>query len=332
MKMNKIFSFLLAGAFLGQTVPAKSITFDPTILPMAAMAITAAQYALRKLCPEICLRPYDVKKNDNSGKLHDVELASDVKDYEPALQSHLKDLADKHHGLKNITILPSEKMDVMGTFTDLNLVLIKKKYYETLLDSMNPDNTVDKDRINWLKATFHHELGHMKNNSSSNKPNAILASSLITNAAAIKIMLSMPKNNFLQCCAATLVGAGMYLAHTMATTLYSKYDEMRADDAIPNDAELLEASEKTHRELHDTTMVMLKHYPSAFPWYQRPFTSLIPYTFWEKYPQLTELLYLHDEHPSPYFRAERLKARRLALENKNEQNDEVSKTESDEKT
>lgn len=172
-----------------------------------------------------------------------------------------------------------------------------------------------------IEAILHHELGHVKHTSTTT---TFLLDQLRTWTIVFPFMKLYMYSEALKIYPRSMVGSLDFnykaiftsITSTIAAyTIYRQYDEIRADDSVPNYPEKLRALEHYFRKEHNELMEAIKTSPSSMPFSIGKILALaIPYRYWEKYPRLTNLFHLLSDHPSDYFRAERFKKRLDSLQ------------------
>lgn len=324
---NKL-PFLLAIIFLGQTAPAQAFTFRDVIgfLFTTTGALKSAEnYGISSIML-------------NSVQSPDFPLYNSGTD----LDKQLHELA-KTQNLDNVGFQPmeSDKMSsIFGSAFD-KLVIINKEDYQFMLKMVaeNKDKNIflnkdllssdDKENICRIEAMIFHELGHIKNRDSSanmslesikpalescfvaaslpddeSKSKAAMVSGAVTGwaigshypvltscSAIFSYLFNMAPSHqnttsegsqFInQVGMSAISAAGASLLVDAIHVAYGKYKETRADDSIPNDPALLHAAEKAMRN-HATPV---------------------------------DLIFgLIDPHPTPTWRANRFRDRRLAIQ------------------
>jgi hypothetical protein len=363
MKSHKLLLFLLAGALLGQTLPTQGSPFNslphmiiggeaildyittrikmvaqnaPEIstiknksLPRYTFDPELMQYepALQKYLKDFALRHHNLENvtflpgPNRFGyamtSANEIKIPSD--DYAYLLcrmHPEYKEI-DAAEYLKECNT--DEKIDVLkanSALKDCSTIIKVRCSNGTSIQKYAASNKMDS-----IESSLHHELGHIKHKSFSKKNYCNIASAISLSTLSLTVAPPAKTSFALQCATGCAVLGARYLI----ALLYAKYDETRADDTIPNDARLLKAKEKDYRNSFNRQLdAIRKSSSNELPWYQRPFAHLLPHSYWEKYPHLTEFLYLTDDHPSDYFRAERFKARLAALENNNKPLKEIS--------
>jgi hypothetical protein len=352
---NKTLSFLLAGVLLGHTVPAHSLNFMDLIpfylgSVFSIFHIEIGNNIIQATRTRVNIMSDEEFKKTYKDTFEIVEPAAFYKAYENDLQIQLNEWAHKNHGLHNVRFLCS-KRNFTATST-CNAIMINEQYYEFLLQmlilSKNKDGNssdlfssqnmrrvllscgIAKDDIPkienilaFIEGTLHHECAHLKHKSSEVKMKINALKPMIQGgllSAGVAYVSSTEEESTLKkitTMAATIVISPILTEHitNCIHLLFGKYDEMRADEAVPNDLRLLREQEKCYKTRHDNLMKNLLNPENFRDNSAKTMASIIPSTYFEKHPGIfMESLYLQDEHPSDYFRWEQFKKRRLALE------------------
>jgi|GEM_PF-5985352 hypothetical protein len=210
----------------------------------------------------------------------------------------------------------------LSSYTDLQDKLKEGKELIGVLHIDNLFNGIDvpHDNIHRIEGSLHHELGHIKHESTMaiKTLNELRFCAVLFPFTKLYIYTAM-LDNYPKSMVGDLTFNYKAIFAAIASTLtayplYRQYDETRADDTVPNDTEKLRALESYFREKHNYLMEIIKTDPSSLSGSIGKFFALtIPYSYWEKMPQLTCLFHLFTDHPSDYYRAERFKERLDAL-------------------
>lgn len=350
MKIQKILSFLLAGVLLGRTVPAFGMDIKPLWPLIAGGTISGILYA--KKCIQ-CHRVQQVFEKDKQDltKLHPVKLPACVASHENTIQDSLREKAKENHGIEDVTFLPwhDENIKEYATAYPQNIIYMPQNAYITLLYENHPrckmqtqtgvindqlaswthlhieeapieeSIVIGTNILNHIHAQVEHELGHIKHHSAIKKIRLAYTWPMIAGVSSTLASLALKNSSLITKCLAYWGITGLsYGVNQVLNIAYGKYDETRADDAMPNDQNLLKIAMYNHRAHHAAYVNAAKTNPSLFDnSFERCMASTMPSSWWTNYPLLAaELLRANDEHPSDYFRAQRFENRLAALKNK----------------
>lgn len=223
------------------------------------------------------------------------------------------------------------------------IIYIPALYAQELESLLNKNKlgADDTKKLNEHCASIHHELTHIAMRSQKNvamyQPIIGIVGGVAISTAltlAIKKYLPVIDNNLALYNAFKIIRGicTFYIGFEIARmNIYKKYDELQADDGIPNQKELLEAAAQKYETRHAELVGCVNHVKNKYPWMRILFEpmnpeatlsrsefiamKLIPTCCFE-YPLLTELIiHTREEHPSDLRRANRFKNRITQLEN-----------------
>lgn len=186
----------------------------------------------------------------------------------------------------------------------------------------NAINNSNQTTLNLHTAFIHHELTHIKRDPTPRQLLTLATGSLIPATALTFFPKSISETNVL-----LLLVTSQILNLMIIPTILDKYEEIRADDGIPNKRELLTAQSNsfiTHHKNMIKEIDNIKNYPSLIEAYikKRHYFSLakifiartLPTKYFVTSLLFCELMHITDEHPSDLFRAKRFESRLKKLE------------------
>ncbi len=243
-------------------------------------------------------------------------------------------------GLKNAKVILNGDAHDYCTNTNGNIVYIPTKQAEELesLLTNNNRNGQEEKKLNEHIGTIHHELTHNINSSLKYVPMydaAIGTTGAVTTSAIlshyIKKQIPIIQKNFAlrNCFKLVRSGTTAFVAfNLMHMNMYGKYDELKADDGVPNKKELLDVLAETFEDRHashlrcvdiikekaDYPTILWKELPDdMFSRKQLLAMKILPKKAFDNAIVMDTIFYANAEHPSDLRRAERFRKRSAEL-------------------
>jgi hypothetical protein len=269
----------------------------------------------------------------NTADLQKQKLESVKSDASEPIMHFATNLAQSR-GISDVRVVLSDAHDY-GTNDNANIIEIPRKEAEELERLLiKPTLTSEeKEEMNEKIGTWHHELTHCHMRSLKYVPMydaAIGTLGAVTTSAGLTHLaykyLPSIKNNFILHNAFKLGRGAVTLSlacKLMNMNLYKKYDELKADDGIPNQKDLLVAQMKRHEQRHDIHLhwvdvikerasfgdIISPPEGNDFPRSQLLAMKTIPKSLFNKPLVMDAVFHANTEHPSDLRRANRFKDR-----------------------
>ena len=255
----------------------------------------------------------------------------------------------RNRGIKQpIRCIKSGNFHDYSTFNESYILQIPDREAQELSDLLDKKSehslTLDDQRkLDGHVAAIHHELTHIQRQSNKLKCRfpALAACGVQATAMGLnRILPFLQPQSFILKNALTLGGGVLKVATTFQLmTLYGQYDEIKADDGIPNEIGLLRSQEESFRVRHSNLKAWLNPiektkafskkkvkelYKKQYPqWLNNQLTGYNLFTLkmlglktFDKYPVLYGLFSLNSTHPEDIWRANRFAKRIAELEKK----------------
>jgi hypothetical protein len=329
--MKKILNFYLLIAFA-------SITTTQSALSMH-MAAKITKYGIAALCSltELFVTSVPIINSTlfNPADIQEKRLANVQSDAPQLVTDYITNIAQER-GINNIKVVLNGNAHDYCTNDNGNIIYIPTQQAQELESLINniDRNPQEEKKLNGHTGTIHHELTHNINRSSKHVPmyeavigtaGAVATSATLTNV--IKKHIPYINNNFALRNSFKFSRSGLTLFiafNLMHMNMYKKYDELKADDGIPNKKELLESQaeelEARHAELLQCVDIIKENADyQTILWKKLPDNQLnraqlftmktLPKSCFNN-PLITDATFhLNTEHPSDLRRALRFRKR-----------------------
>jgi hypothetical protein len=237
-----------------------------TSFAMQSFAIKAAKLGISGACSAAELlitsgRLIGAIYLDHAAKIYTKELQDVQSDAPQIITDYISDIA-KERNINNVRVILNDDYDYSAN-SYTNIIHVPKPMaseLELLLNNKNR-NLEEEKQLNEHIGTIHHELTHIVRHS---KKYCLFYDTIIgtTGAMASTMTLShIIKKNIPIISKNFILNNGFKVARALCTlqmsryltdmNLHGKYDELKADDGIPNKKELLEAQTAFYRNRHE---------------------------------------------------------------------------------
>jgi hypothetical protein len=306
------------------------------------MAITVVKGTISGLCSTtemlLTCAPLLDKYLFNPADIRAEKLKNVQSNAPESITTFVTDIAETR-GVHNVKVVMSGDAHDYSTDDNAGIILIPDKQaqeLETLLGKSTLTSE-EKEQLNEHTGTLHHELTHGIMRSLKYAP---MYDAAIGTASALSLSTTLTRfaykycpgiqQNFALRNTFKLVRGALALPfafNVMSMNLYKKYDELKADDGIPNEKDLLVAQIKRHEKRHDTHL----HYVDVIkerasfgdiisPPEGNDFTrpqllamKMLPKNTFNKSIVMDTVFHSSTEHPSDLRRANRFKDRLAKL-------------------
>lgn len=273
----------------------------------------------------------------NPADLQKQKLANVQSDASEPVTHFATNLA-RSRGINDVRVVLSDAHDY-GTNDNANIIEVPRKEAEELEKLLTKPilTSKEKEEMDEKIGTWHHELTHCQMRSLKYVPmyDAAIGTlgGIATSAGIIhfthKYFPSI-RNNFVLRNAFKLGRGAVTLSlacKLMNMNLYKKYDELKADDGIPNEKDLLVAQIKRHEKRHDMHLhwidvikerasfgdIVSPPESNDFPRCQLLAMKIIPKNLFNNPLIMDAVFHANTEHPSDLRRANRFKDRLAKL-------------------
>lgn len=328
MKQIRTIYLLLATAFTTQVNTSFGMNMATTIAKAGIATICSGAELFLTTAPalsNVLFNPADLR----------AEKLKISQSNAPIVITNFVDQIATKRGLKNVKVILSDDAHGYGTNDNGNIIEIPKKQaaeLEQLLakPTLTPE---EQEKLDEHTGTLHHELTHCRMRSLKYVP---MYDAVIGTIGAVTISATLThfsnkylpsiKNNFALHNAFKLGRGALTLSlayKLMNMNLYKKYDELKADNGIPNQKNLLVAQMKRHEKRHDIHLhwvdtikerasfydIISPPEGNDFPRLQLLAMKIIPKSLFNKPLVMDIVFHANKEHLSDLRRALRFKQR-----------------------